>query len=86
MQLSLEDNCIESLEEFPELRNLMELYLGNNSIVESKEIALLKNLAKLIILDLSGNPFSRDPNYRVYTLFIIKKLKVLDGISIEASE
>jgi len=39
MQLSLEDNCIESLEEFPELRNLMELYLGNNAIVESKEIA-----------------------------------------------
>lgn len=38
MQLSLEDNSIESLEEFPELRNLMELYLGNNSIIESKEI------------------------------------------------
>ncbi|KAL4442869.1 hypothetical protein ABPG74_010758 [Tetrahymena malaccensis] len=86
MQLSLEDNMIESLEDFPELKNLMELYLGNNSITESKEITNLKGLQKLIILDLSGNPFSRDPNYRIYTLFIIKKLKVLDGISIEASE
>jgi len=66
--------------------NLMELYIGNNTITDSKEITYLKNLQKLIILDLSGNPFSRNPNYRIYTLFIIKKLKVLDGISIEASE
>lgn len=64
----------------------MELYLGNNRITDSKEIVNLKNSVKLIILDLSGNPFSRDPNYRIYTLFVIKKLKVLDGISIEASE
>ena len=35
---------------------------------------------------MSGNPFSRDPNYRIYTLFVIKKLKVLDGISIEAKK
>ena len=64
MQLSLEDNQIESLDNFPELKNLMELYLGNNHIQESKEITNLKNLQKLIILDLSGNPFSKDPNYR----------------------
>ena len=44
MQLSLEDNEIDSLENFPELRNLMELYLGNNRIGESKEITNLKNL------------------------------------------
>ena len=64
----------------------MELYLGNNNIANSKEINSLKHLQKLIILDLSGNPFSRDENYRVYTLFVIKKLKVLDGISIEVQE
>lgn len=43
-------------------------------------------MQKLIILDLSGNPFARDTNYRAYVLYIIPKLKVLDGISIEASE
>ena len=64
----------------------MEVYLGNNNLANSKEINNLKHLSKLIILDLSGNPFSRDANYRVYTLFILKKLKVLDGISIEAQE
>ena len=86
MQLSLEDNNIDTLGEFPELKNLMELYLGNNRISESKEVNILKGCPKLIILDLSGNPFSRDPNYRIYTLFVMVKLKVLDGISIEPSE
>lgn len=86
MQLSLEDNLITALDDFPDLRNLMELYLGNNNIANSKEINNLKHLQKLIILDFSGNPFSRDENYRVYTLFVIKKLKVLDGISIEIQE
>jgi Leucine-rich repeat (LRR) protein len=64
----------------------MELYIGNNAITESKEINSLKNMQKLIILDLSGNPFSKDPNYRIYSLFVLKRLKVLDGISVEASE
>lgn len=44
MQLSLEDNQIEVLENFPELKDLMELYLGNNHILDSKEINNLKNL------------------------------------------
>jgi len=35
---------------------------------------------------MSGNPFSRDPNYRIYILFVVKKLKVLDGISVEVQE
>ena len=86
MQLSLEDNCIILLKDFPDLKSLMEVYLGNNNISNNKEINNLKHLQKLIILDLSGNPVARDPNYRVYTLFIITKLKVLDGISIEAQE
>jgi len=86
MQLSLEDNAILNLKDFPDLKSLMEIYLGNNNISNQKEINNLKHLQKLIILDLSGNPFARDTNYRAYTLFVIPKLKVLDGISIEASE
>lgn len=64
----------------------MELYLSNNSLIDFKEIQNLKHLNKLIILDLSGNVLSNDPNYRIYTLYMIKKLKVLDGISVELSE
>lgn len=86
LQLSLEDNGIESLAEFPELRSLMELYIGNNKITDSNQIKSLSGLNKLIILDLSGNPISKEESYRFYTLFLLKKLKVLDGISIESPE
>ena len=64
----------------------MELYIGNNKIRDSKQIKNLTALSKLIILDLSGNPISKENNYRFYTLYLLKKLKVLDGISIESPE
>eukprot|EP00828_Plagiopyla_frontata_P048425 TRINITY_DN9277_c0_g1_i1.p1 TRINITY_DN9277_c0_g1~~TRINITY_DN9277_c0_g1_i1.p1 ORF type:complete len:476 (+),score=76.82 TRINITY_DN9277_c0_g1_i1:2-1429(+) len=86
MQLSLEDNQISQLQSFPELSNLMELYLANNNIINIKEIQHLTILSKLIILDLSNNPICRDPNYRIITLYNNKKLKVLDGLSIENQE
>jgi len=40
----------------------------------------------MIILDLSGNLFCKDENYRPFTIFHNKKLKVLDGIPIESAE
>ena len=64
----------------------MELYIGNNKITDSNQIKSLSSLNKLIILDLSGNPISKEESYRFYTLFLLKKLKVLDGISIESPE
>jgi len=84
--LSLSDNAIGSVEGFPALRSLSELYLANNLLSESKELGAFKPLEKLIILDLSGNPLCKDPNYRQYTLFVNRKLKILDGVSIEAQE
>lgn len=86
IQLSLEDNKIPSLSSFPYLKNLMELYLSNNQLQTYKETVFLKNLPKLIILDLSLNPLALDPNYRIYTLFTLKKLKVLDGVGVEICE
>ena len=44
MQLSLEDNCIILLKDFPDLKSLMEVYLGNNNISNNKEINNLKHL------------------------------------------
>jgi Leucine-rich repeat (LRR) protein len=64
----------------------MELYIGNNKINDTKHIKALIVLSKLIILDLSGNPISKEPSYRFYTLYLLKKLKVLDGISIDSPE
>ena len=61
----------------------MELYLGNNNLKNIKEIKNIKCLSKLIILCISGNILTKDPNYRTYVIFNFSKLKVLDGIPIE---
>ena len=61
----------------------MELYIGNNLIADIKEILNLKSLPKLIILDISGNILCKEKHFRIYTIFHIRNLKVLDGVSIE---
>jgi Leucine-rich repeat (LRR) protein len=64
----------------------MEIYLSNNCLEEIREIMNLKNLSRLIILDLSGNSLAKDPHFRIYSIFHTKKLKVLNGIPIESNE
>eukprot|EP00928_Gymnodinium_smaydae_P027750 TRINITY_DN21353_c3_g1_i1.p1 TRINITY_DN21353_c3_g1~~TRINITY_DN21353_c3_g1_i1.p1 ORF type:complete len:1571 (+),score=412.13 TRINITY_DN21353_c3_g1_i1:289-5001(+) len=85
-QLSLEDNYIDSLDTFPMLRGLMELYLSNNLIEELRSVLMLKQLPKLIVLDLSGNELCRAPDYRCYTIFHLRRLKVLDGKLVTPAE
>eukprot|EP01063_Lacrimia_lanifica_P008591 TRINITY_DN15672_c0_g1_i1.p1 TRINITY_DN15672_c0_g1~~TRINITY_DN15672_c0_g1_i1.p1 ORF type:complete len:1553 (+),score=713.90 TRINITY_DN15672_c0_g1_i1:108-4766(+) len=85
-QVSLEDNDLHSLQGIQKVPNLMELYIGNNKVDNLKEIHALRDIPKLIIVDLSGNPLCLEPDYRLYTIFNLKKLKVLDGISIDANE
>ena len=85
-QLSLEDNELFTLGGIGRIVNLMELYIGNNKIKDIKEIHHLKENGKLIILDLSGNSMTKEPDYRLYSIFHLKKLKVLDGISIDSTE
>jgi len=57
----------------------MELYIGNNLIGDPKEIIKLKGIQRLIILDINGNLCARGINYRIYCIFHLKKLIVLDG-------
>jgi len=87
-QLSVEDNELKSLAGIEPLVNLMELYAGNNRLQEMREVQRLRELPKLIILDLSGNPCSTaaPEDYRLYVIFNVRKLKVLDGAPIEAAE
>ncbi len=47
----------------------MELYIPNNNLENLKEINILMDWPKLIILDISGNPFCQDPSYRIFTLY-----------------
>lgn len=86
MLLSLEFNKITSLVGFPDLKNLLELYLSHNLIKDIKEIVQLSELQKLIILDLSSNECSINPSYRVSVIYNLRKLKVLDGLNIDNDE
>ena len=85
-QLSIEDNEISSLNGLQSLKNLMELYACSNRIGNLKEIQHLKTLPKLIIVDLSGNSLCRQKNYRLYCVYYLRKLKVLDGIGVDVNE
>eukprot|EP00434_Breviolum_minutum_P008456 symbB.v1.2.007461.t1/scaffold455.1/size335105/9 len=85
-QVSLEDNFVDSLDTFAQLNCLMELYLSNNVIEELRSLLLLKQLPKLMVLDLAGNDLCKANDYRQYTMFHLRKLKVLDGIALSKGE
>ena len=85
-QLSLEDNDICSLAPLGRVPSLMELYIGNNRLVALKEVQHLRELPKLIILDLSGNPLCEAEDYRSYTISQLRRLKVRDRVGIEQTD
>eukprot|EP00927_Polykrikos_kofoidii_P060458 TRINITY_DN55439_c0_g1_i1.p1 TRINITY_DN55439_c0_g1~~TRINITY_DN55439_c0_g1_i1.p1 ORF type:complete len:1435 (-),score=232.12 TRINITY_DN55439_c0_g1_i1:221-4525(-) len=85
-ELSLEDNFIEALDVFVVMKSIVELFLSNNLVEELRSVLLLKQLPKLIVLDLSGNELCQATDYRHYTIFHLRKLKVVDGIPITQAE
>ena len=46
----------------------------------------LRELPRLIILDLLSNPVSFSPTYRLFTIFHLTRLKILDGCTITPAE
>lgn len=58
------------------LVSLMELYCGGNNVEGVREVGHLRGLLKLIILDLTGNPVAAHDDYRLYTIYHLRKLKV----------
>ncbi|KAI8805973.1 hypothetical protein BJ742DRAFT_901172 [Cladochytrium replicatum] len=86
MHLSLENNSVQSLRPFSKLITLMELYIGNNNVNELYSIFPLKELPRLIILDLTGNNVCKERSYRLFTIFHLSRLKILDGSGILPKE
>jgi Leucine-rich repeat (LRR) protein len=84
--LSVEDNAVTSLAPLSGLSALSELYASNNRIESQKELLHLRGLPRLIIADFSGNTCCDEEQYRLYAVFQLKKLKVLDGASIDTAE
>eukprot|EP01083_Nonionella_stella_P000006 14_1 len=85
-ELSLENNEIDTLNPLKDLAELTQLYIGNNRISVIKEVHNIRTLPKLIILDLSGNPVCKIEHYRLFVIYTLQKLKVLDGLSVTAEE
>ena len=85
-RLSLEGNCLTSLRGVAGLPELCELYVGENAVAETREVFHLKQLSKLVILDLAGNPVCSANEYRPYVLFTLRRVKVLDAVGVDAAE
>ena len=84
--LAAENNFIVHLGPLATCPQLSELYLASNQVVTAKELHTLRDATRLIIVDLSGNPCAAEDLYRLYAAFQLTRLKVLDGVSVDAAE
>ncbi|KAI8896203.1 hypothetical protein BC833DRAFT_598395 [Globomyces pollinis-pini] len=86
MFLCLEKNQMKSLRAFSKIPTLLELYVGDNKITHSFTTFPLKELPRLIILDLTGNAVCKLPNFRLFTIFHLNRLKILNGAGITSKD
>ncbi len=84
--ISLSLNKITSLSFFRGLNKLEELFLRKNKIDSLKEIHHLKHCTSLKVLWLWDNPLSNHPNYRLYIIKVLPKLKKLDNAAVSEEE
>lgn len=68
------------------LPKLHSLVLTNNRLVNLAEIDPLASLPKLQFLSLLDNNITKKPNYRLYVIFKLKSLRVLDFKKVKAKE
>ena len=80
--LSLSSNKISSLYPLSNCLNMREIYLRNNNIYSFEELYHLKNLPKLKVLWLEGNPITKEQFYTEKVLNILPKLHNLDNKNI----
>ncbi|CCI43623.1 unnamed protein product [Albugo candida] len=83
----IQTNCVGS--EMEHSSELLELYLGLNKLSNMSEIAALKVFPNLVVLELLGNPWipieaedittaEIELRYRLYTIFNLRRVQVLD--------
>ena len=84
--LSLFNNKISTIEGLEACSALQCLSLGNNEIKVLESIVKLRPFKKLHLLNLEGNPVSKEADYRVFTLAYLNNLKYLDYAMVVKSE
>ena len=65
---------------------LKALYLTNNRLKNLADLDPLKSCTRLTHLSLVGNPVSKNPDYRLYAVFSLPALKVLDFRKVKQAE
>lgn len=89
--LVLKSNFIEDLKNLAILANLCELDLGDNCLLEHKNLSPISYLAALKCLNLDGNPLSYHPQHRMKTISYLHINTntvrfLLDGVIVTKSE
>ncbi|XP_030639053.1 centrosomal protein of 72 kDa [Chanos chanos] len=85
--LDLSYNALVSLEGLEHLKLLESLNLYYNRIPSLKNVLVLHKLQNLTELDLRLNPVvTRDPDYRLYLIHGLSKLRKLDGCPVRDRE
>ncbi|CAD8095661.1 unnamed protein product [Paramecium sonneborni] len=80
--LQLSRNQIGTLKHISKLKQLKELYLGQNKIKDIKELEYLKELYNLRVLNLIENPVVEHPEYKKVALKHCLALQILDDSKI----
>ncbi|CAD8096582.1 unnamed protein product [Paramecium sonneborni] len=80
--LQLSRNQIGTLKHISKLKQLKELYLGQNKIKDIKELEYLKELYNLRVLSLIENPVVEHPEYKKVALKHCLGLQILDDSKI----
>ncbi|KAJ3321556.1 Dynein regulatory complex subunit 3 [Boothiomyces sp. JEL0866] len=76
--LTLFNNRISKIANMDDLVNLQVFSIGNNNIQTIEGLAYLIKFESLRVLNLTGNPVHKNPNYKNYCLAHFKNLKYLD--------
>ncbi|XP_067941683.1 centriolin-like [Watersipora subatra] len=88
VSLNLEGNQIDAIPSWfsKRLKALRNLRLASNNIMSLQEIRKLRGLPNLTFLTIAHNPCCELPHYRLYIIFHLRTLDVLDGKRITAEE
>ena len=96
--LCLEDCGLKNLNGFSSFSELSQLYLSYNCLAQLRDIYNLKLLRNLIVINLTGNPFCDEADYRCFIIYHLcimseksfdeesKALQVLDGSYLNEAE
>ncbi|XP_051571594.1 dynein regulatory complex subunit 3 [Myxocyprinus asiaticus] len=76
--LSLFNNRISVIENLDALQNLHILSIGNNAIAQLENVIYLRKFKNLRTLNLAGNPFCDDENYKIFVTAYFPDLVYLD--------